>query len=130
MTRFHDLITLEIPTWVILPFEAPLPDKSSPLYEELFRLRYDSEMRKFCDVKRYMAMWRQCQTRYPSLWAKVELLVLASPTTWHVESAFSFAVNLLTKSRNRLNLTKSGDLRIRLWKEEIDMHDVVAFYND
>ena len=126
-SRFHDLLTLEVPAWVVTPFTAVLPSKSSPLYEELFQIQFDAEMKAFYGNGEYANMWRtqQCQHRYPQLRAKAELFILAPSTTWHVESAFSAVVHLLPKTRNRLNLTDSGDLRIRLSKCDFDLKDLI-----
>ncbi len=41
-------------------------------------------------------------------------LLITFPTTWQVESGFSAVAQMITKQRNRLLITKSGDLRLRL----------------
>ncbi len=52
--------------------------------------------------------------RYPASLSKVEQLLITFPTTWQVESGFSVVVHMMTKQRNRLLITTSGDLRLRL----------------
>ncbi len=50
----------------------------------------------------------------PVSWSKAEQLPITFPTTWQVESGFSVVVRMLTKPRNRLLITTSDDLRLRL----------------
>ncbi len=47
-------------------------------------------------------------------WSKVEQLLITFPTTRQVESGFSEVARMMTKQRNRLLITTSGDLRLRL----------------
>ena len=49
--------------------------------------------------------------KFPNLWQVAKLLVLALPTSYLVERVFSAVVQLLTKQRNRLDISQSGDLR-------------------
>ncbi len=50
----------------------------------------------------------------PVSWSKVEQSLITFHTTWQIESGFSVVVRMLTKPRNRLLITTSDDLRLRL----------------
>ena len=52
--------------------------------------------------------------KFPNLWQVAKLLVLALPTSYLVERGFSAVVQLLTKQRNRLDISQCGDLRLLL----------------
>ena len=52
--------------------------------------------------------------KFPNLWQVAKLLVLALPTSYLVERGFSEVVELLTKERNRLDISQCGDLRLLL----------------
>ena len=56
-----------------------------------------------------------------SLCQRTKLLILAFPTSYLVEKGFSAVMRLHTKQRNRLQITKLGDLRLMLTKFEPDV---------
>jgi len=58
---------------------------------------------------------------YPQLWKEVELLIMAFPSTYQVEKGFSAVQQLLTKSRNKLEICERGDLRLMLTSIEPDI---------
>jgi len=51
----------------------------------------------------------------------VELLVMAFPSTYLVEKGFSVVQQLLTKTRNKLEMCERGDLRLMLTTIEPDI---------
>lgn len=112
--RFHDLIELHIPCWSIDPFAADVQDIQRDLIEEITDLQHDYESITLFKVHGYAAFWPMVKNTYPNLWKEVKLLMLAFPTTYLVEKGFSAVVQLQTKQRNRLQISKKGDLRLYL----------------
>ncbi len=70
-------------------------------------------------------MWPETSIQFPLLWAEIELIFLAFPTTWLAESGFSALARLQTKCRNRLNIVKSGDLRLKLSKKKPNIDNLI-----
>jgi hypothetical protein len=112
--RFADLLSLEIPAWLfslsaIDPGHFPVD-----LQEELIEATNDDEL-KLAIANSYSTAWlHHSQHRYPKLFAKAELLLLAFPTSYMVEAGFSHVVSILSKERNRLDIVARGDLRLKL----------------
>ncbi|XP_076324388.1 SCAN domain-containing protein 3-like [Tachypleus tridentatus] len=101
-TRFSDLLMMVIPTWVSIPFEVNVADIDISLQEPLIELQGDEIMRaKFKDGKYNVWKTNDVATKYPLLWDKAQLYVIAFPTSYLVESGFSRVSQLLSKARNR-----------------------------
>ena len=52
--------------------------------------------------------------KFPNLWQVAKLLVLPLPKSYLIERGFSAVIQLLTKQRNRLDISQCGDLRLLL----------------
>ena len=63
--------------------------------------------------------------KFPNLWQIAKLLVLALPTSYRVERDFSAVVQLLTKQRNRLDISQCGDLRLLLTDMKPDVKRII-----
>jgi zinc finger BED domain-containing protein 5/7/8/9 len=125
--RFADLLSLEIPNWVINPF-GDIGD-SREFEEELIELQNDLELKpKF--KKSYQDFWLQSTIpiRYPTLWTIVENLLIAFPTSYLVERGFSAVCRLLTKQRNRLQVDVRGDLRLLLTNITPDVDKLITHH--
>ncbi|XP_076324411.1 zinc finger BED domain-containing protein 5-like [Tachypleus tridentatus] len=121
-TRFSDLLMMVIPTWVSIPFEVNVADIDISLQEPLIKLQSDEIMRaKFKDGKYNVWKTNDVATKYPLLWDKAQLYVIAFPTSYLVESGFSRVSQLLSKARNRLDIVKRGDVRLSLTSMEPDI---------
>ncbi|XP_076372972.1 zinc finger BED domain-containing protein 5-like [Tachypleus tridentatus] len=119
-TRFSDLLMMVIPTWVSIPFEVKVADIDISLQEPLIELQSDEIMRaKFKDGKYNVWKTNDVATKYPLLWDKAQLYVIAFPTSYLVESGFSRVSQLLSKARNRLDIVKRGDLRLSSMEPDI-----------
>ncbi|KAG9481570.1 hypothetical protein GDO78_010682 [Eleutherodactylus coqui] len=112
-TKFHDLCTLEIPTWVLNPFLAGVGKFQQRLQEQLIDLKHNLGEEK---------------NSYPILWQEVKLLVLAFPSMYLVERGFSTVQQLLTKARNELQIYVRGDLRLQLTKIEPNIAKLASVY--
>ena len=87
----------------------------------------DIEAQTIFKYKGVFVWFDQCvSTRYPRIFKKAEYFLLPFPTIYHVESAFSVVNDLLTKKRNRLDVTKRGDLRLRLSQIQPDVKSLAA----
>ena len=118
-TRFNDLLTLNIPTWVISPFTVNAADVDVSLQETIIEMQSDEVLlAKF--KNRNHDIWKINDTaeKYPLLWQKAQLYVIAFPSSYLVESGFSHVSHLLSKSRNRLDIVKRGDFRLSLTSME------------
>ncbi|XP_076324343.1 SCAN domain-containing protein 3-like [Tachypleus tridentatus] len=121
-TRFSDLLMMVIPTWVSIPFEVNVAEIDISLQEPLIELQSDEIMRaKYKDGKYNVWKTNDVATKYPLLWDKAQLYVIAFPTSYLVESGFSRISQLLSKVRNRLDIVKRGDVRLSLTSMEPDI---------
>lgn len=113
--RFQDLCALEVPSWILNPFDEELHNGST-LEEELLELLNDFELKPAFKRENYQEFWMQSevQRKFPSLWGKAKLFFIAFPSSYLAEQGFSVVTQILTKSRNRLDIVKRGDLRLRL----------------
>ena len=114
--RFTDLLELEIPDWIIDPFCVHVETVSLSFQEELIDLQNDCEEKARFKMMGNEQFWQAFSKRsqYAALWKRAKLLTLAFPTSYLVEKGFSAVVQLLTKQRNRLNISQGGDLRLLL----------------
>ncbi|XP_026579775.1 LOW QUALITY PROTEIN: zinc finger MYM-type protein 6-like [Pseudonaja textilis] len=121
--QYQDLILMEIPDWVINQF---LDTKEDGVGEEqLIELKNDIELKpKF--KKSYQEFWLQKEISdcYPALWTIVKKLLVAFPTSYLVERGFQ----LLSKQRNRLQITERGDLRLLLSDLKPDIRKLVSIH--
>ena len=113
-TRFGDVLTLDIPPWVINPYEE-IEETDVMLQEELIRIRCDEKL-KVQFRKGYQQFWLQKEIpdAYPTVWAIARKLLISFPSSYLVERGFSAVANLLTKKRNRLQIIERVDLRLKL----------------
>ncbi|XP_068220908.1 protein FAM200A-like [Palaemon carinicauda] len=120
--RFSDLLMMVIQTWVSIPFEVNVADIDISLQERLIELQSDEIMRaKFKDGKCNVWKTNDVATKYPLLWDRAQIYVIAFPTSYLVESGFSRVSQLLSKARNRLGIVKTGDFRLSLTSMEPDI---------
>ena len=87
------------------------------LQEELLGISTNEEF-KVQFKKGYQHLWLQKDIpgNYPISWHIARKLLIAFPSSYLVERGFSTVVNLLTKKRNKLDITNRGDLRLNLTK--------------
>ena len=113
---------MTIPVWVLIPFEVDVADVVIGLQEELVELQCDEVARSLFKKGKHN-IWTNSDTarKYPLLWEKAKLFVIAFPTSYLVESGFSRVCNLLTKNRSRLDIVERGDLRLSMTMLEPDI---------
>ena len=75
--RFKDFKELKIPELVVNPFQADANNADPNLVEELTDLQNDFEGKVLFQQIGYEAFWPKKQDKYPHLWKKIKLLLLA-----------------------------------------------------
>lgn len=126
-TRFEDILSLDIPAWILNPF-TNMPENVDPaIEEELIELTSNEEL-KFMFDQGYQKFWLQKEIPhlYPGLWQVVRKMFLAFPSSYLVERGFSAITNLITKKRNKLDIESRGDLRLFLTKMAPDIQQLAA----
>ena len=114
-SRFKDVLQMDIPAWVLLPFEVDPADVKESIQEDLIDLQCNESAKgKFRQGLQLFWCSEEVQTRFPRLWNEVKLFFIAFPTSYLVEVGFSKVAHLLTRSRNRLQIDRRGDLRLSL----------------
>lgn len=115
-TRFEDILTMVIPQWIINPY-GDIEETDVILQEELIGISTNEEL-KVQFRNGYQQFWLQkdIPLTYPVLWNIARKFLIAFPSSYLVERGFSAVANLLTKARNRLDITDRGDLRLNLTK--------------
>ena len=130
-TRFEDLIALTIPNWVLQPFETlnleEMETMEEDIVEELIEIQNDCELKPMFS-KSYQHFWLQKEIaiRYPELWKRVKILLIAFPTSYLVERGFSAVSQLLGKMRQKLDIVNRGDLRLNLTKIKPDLEKIIS----
>ena len=103
--RFTDLLELEPPHWLIDPFCVAVKMVSLYLQEVLMDMQSDCEEMTIPGRNKFTHLW------------KVAILL--------VERGFSSVVQLLTKQRNRLDISQSGELRLLLTDTIPDVKKII-----
>lgn len=123
--RFKDLIDLNIPDWVKNPFICKPEEQKIDLQEAVIELQCDEEAKLIFENSGLCEMWLDCSVKYPLLWNEAKLFFIAFPSSYLVEKGFSAVNQILTKTRNRLNI-QSGDLRLLLSNLEPNISKLAA----
>ncbi|XP_049816406.1 uncharacterized protein LOC126263359 [Schistocerca nitens] len=125
--RFEDLLNLQIPQWIINPYNTTAIEETNVIMqEELITISTDEELKQKFN-QGYQKFWleRNIETQYPTLWNIAEKYLIAFPSSYVVEKSFSVVTNILTKQRNRLKINERGDLRLQLTVARlVDNHQV------
>ena len=124
--RFEDILKMVIPQWVINPYDD-IEEADVQLQEELLGISTNEEL-KVRFKKGYQLFWLQkdIPSTYPTLWNIARKFLIAFPSSYLVERGFSAVINLLTKKRNKLDITNRGDLRLNLSKLEPNIDHLLS----
>ncbi|KAK2706471.1 hypothetical protein QYM36_016497 [Artemia franciscana] len=88
-TRFSDLLGMDIPIWVSIPFEVNVAEINISLQESHIELQSDEIMRaKFKDRKYNIRKTNEVAAKYPFHWDKAQFYVIVFPTSYLVEAGF------------------------------------------
>ncbi|KFD52893.1 hypothetical protein M514_06203 [Trichuris suis] len=123
--RFEDIIGMEISDRVLNPFSAA--ENAEFNLQELIELQTNEELKIKCK-NGYQVFWLQpiIPDLYPGLWAVVRQLLVAFPSSYLAERGFSVVTDVLRKNRNRLQITKRGDLRSQLTSMQPNVDKLVS----
>ncbi|XP_042205956.1 SCAN domain-containing protein 3-like, partial [Homarus americanus] len=115
--KFSDLKEINYPSWMTQPLLVDLSDVTMEYQGELSELQNDDSIKALFKIKGTM-MWlcEETQAKYPNTSSLARKLLLPFPSSYLVECGFSAVNDLLLKKRNRLDITKRGDLRLKLTK--------------
>ncbi|KAK9396847.1 hypothetical protein NXF25_020208 [Crotalus adamanteus] len=111
--RFEDILKLKVYDWMKNPFTANIEEADITCQEELLEIRYLWQSKKMPAL-------------YPNMWKMIFSLLIPFPTSYLVESGFSAVNHIMTKERNRLNISERGDLCLFLTKIEPDIQYLVS----
>lgn len=113
--RFRDVCNIKFPEWLLRPLTADLFHVPHHLVDELADFRNDPLLANLCKDDDIMVWFNQrVNMLCPNAAKEAHHMLLPFPTTYLVESGFSVMNDILTKKRSRLDVTKRGDLRLRL----------------
>ena len=117
--RFYDLKAMEFPSWLTQPLLSDLSAVSEQYQQELCELQQDESMKTIFKIKGNL-MWlsQECKKKYPRCTALASQKLISFPSSYLVECGFSVVADLLHAKRNQLEITKRGDLRLKLTKLE------------
>ena len=122
--RLNDLFSHEISRWVIDPFTKPSTEVPTHLKEELVSLQNDEDLKpKFKTSYQAFGIETAIPKRYPTLLKDIKVFFISFPTSYLVESTVP---RLLTKQRNKLNITERSDLRLHLTNLTPDIDSLMA----
>ena len=71
-------------------------------------------------------MQKEIKERYPHVWDWIKHFLIAFPSSYLVERAFSAVIALLDSKGNRLETVNRGDLRLFLTKLKPDIDELIT----
>ena len=92
-----------------------LSDVTVEYQGELSELQNDDSIKALFKIRRTMKwLCEETQDKYPNTSSLARKLLLPFPSSYLVGCGFSAVNDLLLRKRNRLDITKRGDLRLKL----------------
>uniref|UniRef100_A0A3Q3VS94 HAT C-terminal dimerisation domain-containing protein n=1 Tax=Mola mola TaxID=94237 RepID=A0A3Q3VS94_MOLML len=121
---FRDLLDLDIPIWVVQPFQVEVTQCEPAIQEHLFDIQSDDEAKAIFRTSGWGGMWAKYAKRYPALWEKMRLLLLAFPASYLVEPGFSHVLHMQSTYRNGLDLMQGTLIMDRgaLGQKKVEKH--------
>ncbi|XP_025407907.1 protein FAM200A-like [Sipha flava] len=95
------------------------------LQEELIGISTNDEL-KIQLRNGYQQFWLQKPVTFLALWRIARKILIDFSSSYCVEKGFSTVVNLLTKKRNRLEITDKEDLRLNLTNLEPTIENLLS----
>lgn len=111
--RFEDLLKIYSPLWFVDLENYEPGVKSTKLAETLLDLKENVKLRGRVNKEGVFA-YILIKDSHPNVFQQVEASIIAFPTTWMVESAFSAVLDVFSKKRNKLDINSRGTIRLRL----------------
>ncbi|XP_064116945.1 zinc finger BED domain-containing protein 5-like [Macrobrachium nipponense] len=116
-SRFEDLEKIEIPDWIVAPFDILNGNPFDyDLQEEVIHMFVDLEAKSLFKNNSTGLFWTNVNiiNKYPKLSGKVLPFLLSFPSSYITEAGFIHLSTLMTRERNEVNLEKCGELRLKL----------------
>ena len=85
-------------------------------FHHLIETQSDDEAHAIFHAQECKNFWIETSERFPKLWRKVKLLLLAFPTTYFAEQGFYQVLHTRNKYRNRLDMNKTCGNATRLYQ--------------
>ena len=96
--RFEDLLKMDYPLWFVDLENNEPGDESTELVETLLDLKEDVKLRGRVNKEGVFA-YISIKDLHPNVFQQVEASIIAFPTTWMVESAFSAVLDVFSKKK-------------------------------
>lgn len=113
--RFSDLKDFVIPSWLGQPFLVDVAEVEVDLQDELAELQCDQSMETMFESKGVLGWLNESiRSSYLKTSCRAADVLIHFPSSYLVECGFSVVNNLVSDKRNRLEITKRGDLRLKL----------------
>lgn len=129
--RFSDLKQINFPSWMMQPILANLSDVALEYQQELAELQNDESVKVLFKIKGILAWLEdEVENKYPNSTKFARKLLLPFPSSYLVECGFSAVNEILLKKRNRLDVTKRGDLRLKLTKLAPNIKSLCSKHQD
>ena len=124
--RFRDLADLEFPVWLTQYSLADIDEVDIEFQDELSDLRNDPSVSAiYCARRQQMWLHPEVMEKYPRLATCAQNLLLPFPSSYLVECGFSAVTEILSKKRGSLDITKRGDLRLKLTRLIPDIKSLI-----
>ena len=111
--RFEDLLKMDYPLWFVHPKNYEPGNESTELAKTLVDLKENVKLRVRVNKEGVFAYILIKDLR-PNVFRQVEANIIAFPTTWMVEFAFSAVVDVFSKKRNKSDINSRGTIKLRL----------------
>ena len=123
--RFGDLKAMNFPSWLTQPLLVDVSDAAVQYQEELSELKHDESVITLFKLKgTNMWLCDEVVKKYPNITTLARELLIHFPSSYLAECGFSAVADLLHAKRNRLEITKRGDLRLKLTKLSPRIKDI------
>ncbi|XP_014775003.1 protein FAM200A-like [Octopus bimaculoides] len=128
--RFSDILQIMVPQWFVNPFVVDPSEVDIDIQESFIELQNNTAALARFKYGGYQKLWmyEEISKKYPLLWKNVKLLLLAFPTSYLVELGFSRVMYLLSKTRNRFDVERRGDLRLPLTALKLNIDKLVTLH--
>ena len=111
--RFEYLLKMDYPLWFVDLKNYEPGDESTELAKTLLDLKENVKLRGRVNKEGLFANIL-IKDLHPNVFRQVEVSIIAFPTTWMVEYAFSAVRDVFSKKRNKLDINSRGTIKLRL----------------
>ena len=117
---------MDFPIWLTQYSLADVDLVEDEFKDELADLRNDESVSAIHSVQRQL-MWLHPEVveKYQGLAIRAQKLLLPFPSSYLVECGFSAVTEILCKKRGSLDITRRGDLRLKLTKLMPDIKSLI-----